>query len=96
MSVTPFVLSAPASDLREIHAHIAADDPAVARPVLDAGRSVQVGEEVGGLVDVDDRGVVGQGAGDVGVPGNAWVLLGCRPASASWVATVERKVLMLP
>jgi plasmid stabilization system protein ParE len=33
--VAPYVLSAPAaSDLREIHAYIAADDPAAARRVL--------------------------------------------------------------
>jgi toxin ParE1/3/4 len=35
LSVASFVLSAPAaSDLREIHAYIAADDPAAARRVL--------------------------------------------------------------
>jgi plasmid stabilization system protein ParE len=37
--VAPFVLSAPAaSDLREIHAYIAADDPAAARRVLNGLR----------------------------------------------------------
>jgi hypothetical protein len=62
---------------------------------LDRGPG-EVGQEVGGLVDVGDRGVVGQRSCHVGVAEEGLGLARVQAGFGERVASVARKVFRLP